>query len=132
MIMPASIVNKVTCPILMTNVQGVCVFSQAKPTQVKSRPYRSPYTKEDMILAYNAVKEKGLPIYAAPQTLRDRLTGVVNYTNDAAGANPLLSTEEEQTIVDHVEVKAQLGYGYSHIQLQHLEGELPHDFGRLS
>ena len=64
-----------------------------------------------------------------PQTLRDRFTGMVDPDSDRS-SNALLSREEEGILVEHVEVMAQLGYGYTHIQLQHLAGELAHSLER--
>ena len=60
-----------------------------------------------------------------PQTLRDRFTGIVDPDSDRS-SNALLSREEEGILVEHVEVRAQLGYDYTNIQLQHLAGELAH------
>ena len=64
-----------------------------------------------------------------PQTLRDRFTDVVD-PDSLPGADPLLSKDEETVLVEHVEIMAQMGYGYTHIQLQHLAGELAYSLER--
>ena len=100
------------------------------------KSYRTGYTPDDIAKAYAAVKDRGLPIRSAaimfgvpPQTLRDRFTGVVD-PDSLPGADPLLSKDEETVLVEHVEVMAQMGYGYTHIQLQHLAGELAYSLER--
>jgi hypothetical protein len=40
-----------------------------------------------------------------------------------------LSNEEEDILVEHAEVMAQLGYGFSNRQFQHLAGELMKTLG---
>ncbi|KAH3715873.1 hypothetical protein DPMN_058587 [Dreissena polymorpha] len=61
----------------------------------------------------------GVPI----QTLRDRVKGRVDPTN-LKNENTLLSLEEEQSLVEHVEVMAQLGYGITNNKLKELGREL--------
>ena len=81
-----------------------------------------------MLKAYNEVKG-GHPIkttarkYGIPaQTLRDRVIGMVDPDNCALGPETLLTFEEEETLVEHVLTLAELGYGYTNVQLQHLVG----------
>ena len=83
--------------------------------------------------ALKAVNENKMNIYKAarsfnvpPQTLRDRVTGHVKGT----GGHTLLSKEEEQTLVEHVTIMSQLGYGYTHTQLRHFAGDLAQSLGR--
>ncbi|KAH3715039.1 hypothetical protein DPMN_057743 [Dreissena polymorpha] len=61
----------------------------------------------------------GVPI----QTLRDRVKGRVDPTN-LKNEITLLSLEEEQSLVEHVEVMAQLGYGITNNKLKELGAEL--------
>ena len=42
----------------------------------------------------------------------------------------MLTLEEEQTLVEHIEIMAQLGYGVTNKRLQHLGGDLAFDLGR--
>ena len=93
------------------------------------------YTNEVMPKAYNEVK-KGYPIkttarkFSIPaQTLRDRVIGLVDPDNCAPSPGSLLSVKEEETLVEHVSTLAELGYGYTNVQLQHLCGELAFKFG---
>ena len=58
------------------------------------------------------------------QTLRDRIIGLVDPSNDSCGPETLLSQEEELMLVEHVEVLAQLGYGYTNSTLKVLGGDL--------
>ena len=87
-----------------------------------------------MLKTYNEVK-KSYPIKATAkkfgiqaQTLRDRVIGLVDPDNRAPGPGTLLSIKEEETPVDHVLTLAELGYGYTNVQLQHLCGELAFKF----
>ena len=58
------------------------------------------------------------------RTLRDRIIGLVDPSNDSCGPETLLSQEEELMLVEHVEVLAQLGYGYTNSTLKVLGGDL--------
>ena len=95
------------------------------------------YSAETLLRAYEAVVSEGVPVktaakkFAVPvQTLRDRVKGYIDPQNFKTGGETVLTKEEEETLVNHVETMAQLGYGYSNIQLQHLSGELAFDMGR--
>ena len=46
-------------------------------------------------------------------------------------SSTLLSFKEKETPVEHVLTFAELGYGYTNVQLQHLCGELAFKFGRM-
>ena len=63
------------------------------------------------------------------QTLRDRVIGLIDSDNCAPGPDTLLSFKEEEKLVEHVLTLAELGYGYSNVQLQHLGCELAFKFG---
>ena len=83
------------------------------------------------------MNEKKIPIdraaklYGVPaQTLRDRVKGHVNPVSYAFGGETTFSKAEEETLVEHVETVAHLGYGLSNIQLQHLAGEMAFDMGK--
>ena len=87
--------------------------------------------------AYESVVKKGTPVKRAAkqfcvpvQTLRDRVKGHKDPFNFEQGGETVLTHEEEETLVEHVETMAQLGYGYSNIQLQHIAGELGFDLGK--
>ena len=61
--------------------------------------------------------------------MRDGTRGAIPL-NAKKGPQTTLSNEEEETLVQHAEVMAQLGYGFSNRQFQHLAGELMHSLGR--
>jgi transposase-like protein len=113
-----------------------------EPTSFQNKPskftagYRK-YNPESMLLAYKAVKEKGLQVEKAArqfgvpsQTLRDRVRGAIDPVNFACGGSTLLTLEEEQTLVEHIETMAQLEYGVTNKRLQHLGGDLAFELGR--
>ena len=82
--------------------------------------------KESNQAIRTAARTFGVPV----QTLRDRVIGLVDPDNDACGSNPLLTRDEELTLVEHVEVLAELGYGYTNMQLKLLAGDLAQHLGR--
>ncbi|XP_060553673.1 uncharacterized protein LOC132714771 [Ruditapes philippinarum] len=90
-----------------------------------------------MILAYQAVKEKGWNVEKAArsfgvpaQTLRDRTRGAIDPYSCRTGPKTTLTYEEEETLVVHAEVMAELGYGFSNRQFQVMAGELMNHLGR--
>jgi len=83
------------------------------------------------------VKERQLPVKRAAklfnvpvQTLRDRVKGKVDHLSVHVGSESLFSHAEEEGIVDHLETLAQLGYGYTNVQVQHLAGDLALHLGK--
>ena len=88
------------------------------------------YSAETLLRAYEAVKTAAKKFAVPVQTLRDRVKGYIDPQNFKTGGETVLTKEEEETLVNHVETMAQLGYGYSNIQLQHLSGERAFDMGR--
>ena len=75
-----------------------------KKVKVQNKP---AYTNEVMLKANNEVT-KGYPMkttarkFGIPaQTLRDRVLGLVDSDNCAPGPDTLLSSEEEETLVEH-------------------------------
>ena len=112
-----------------------CLYFQVKPRHIDRR-YRN-YTPDVLLKAYEAVVKAGTPVKRAAvqfgvpvQTLRDRVKGHIDPVSFQVGGETILKSEEEETLVEHVEIMAQLGYGYSNIQLQHLAGELAYDLGK--
>ncbi|XP_053380044.1 jerky protein homolog-like [Mercenaria mercenaria] len=108
-------------------------ISYNKPSHIlkRSRQYNSETA------AYKAVKERGMSVEKAArsfgvpaQTLRDRTRGPIDPYAFKSGPKTTLSMEEEETLVQHAEVMAQLGYGISNRQFQHLAGELLCSLGR--
>ena len=92
-----------------------------------------PYTEESIDSALKAIRENKVSVrraamtYGIPvQTLRDRTNGIFK----GMGNQTLLTAEEELVLVEHVTIMAQLGYGYTNIQLQHFAGEMMFEFGR--
>lgn len=80
-----------------------------------------------MLEAYNMAKVKGISVekvarmFGVPaKTLRDR----VDPDNCQAGADTVLTLEQEEELVKHVETMAELGYGYSNVRLKNLAGEM--------
>lgn len=110
---------------------------QINPRKVTTRKYKTKYTAEALLNAYNEVKKTKLPVERVaakygipPQTLRDRVKGLIDPKDCAAGRDTLFTADEELILVEHAEVMSQMGYGYTNIQLQHLAGDLAYDFGR--
>lgn len=98
---------------------------------MKIKRKKRQYPKENLEKAFNYLKEKKCAVRAAArmfgipaQTLRDRVIGLVDPSNDSCGPETLLSKEEELMLVEHVEVLAQLGYGYTNSSLKVLGGDL--------
>ena len=59
---------------------------------------------------YRAAREYGIP----ESTLRDRHLGIQHVDSlPSHGTAPLLSREEEKSLVDHIEYMCHIGYGYS-------------------
>ena len=112
-----------------------CLYFQVKPRRTERR-YRN-YTPDVLVKAYKLVVKAGTPVKTAAvqfgvpvQTLRDTVKGHIDPVNFQVGGETILKSEEEETLIEHVEAMAQLGYGYSNIQLQHLAGELAYDLGK--
>ncbi|VDI07597.1 Hypothetical predicted protein [Mytilus galloprovincialis] len=81
--------------------------------------YRT-YSPTSLINAYTAVKEDNVSIrrasitYGVPfQTLRDRITGIVDPECCTMGNGPFFTLDEESRLVSHLKEMAQLGYGYN-------------------
>ncbi|XP_053379621.1 jerky protein homolog-like [Mercenaria mercenaria] len=111
------------------------VMAERKPKKIEKK-YRK-YAAESMLKAYDAVREKGVPVqraalqYGVPeQTLRDRVKGIVNPLSFKQGTETVFTHEEELTLVEHIETMAELGYGITNVQLQHIAGELAYDLGK--
>ena len=68
----------------------------------------------------------GVPV----QTLRDRVKGHIDPNKCQAGAAAIFTSEEELSIVQHVEAMAQLGYGATNSRLRQLDGDLAHAMGK--
>ncbi|XP_053374341.1 uncharacterized protein LOC128546943 [Mercenaria mercenaria] len=64
------------------------------------------------------------------RTLRDRVLGHIDAGNYCMGGETLFTRDEEETLVEHVETLAELGYGYTNVRLQQLAGELAFDLGK--
>ena len=106
----------------MVTEGGKCSIFQA-PTKRLIKKYRH-YSAETLLRAYEAVVSEGVPVKMAAkkiavpvQTLRDRVKGYIDHQNFQSGGETVITKEEEETLVNHVETMAQLGYGYSNIQL---------------
>lgn len=72
-----------------------------------------------------AAKQFNVPV----QTLRDRVKGRIDPSN-LGNEVTLFSHEEELSLVEHVEVLAQLGYGITNNKLKDLGGELAEVLGK--
>lgn len=80
-----------------------------------------------MLEAYNMAKVKGISfekvarMFGVPaKTLRDG----VDPDNCQSGADTVLTLEQEEELVKHVETMAELWYGYSNVRLKNLTGEM--------
>jgi len=83
------------------------------------------------------VKDKQVPVKKAArlfnipvQTLRDRVKGKVDHFKVHVSSESLFSHTEKEGIVEHLEIMAQLGYGYTNVQVQHLAGDLALHLGK--
>ena len=90
-----------------------------------------------MLQAYNAVKNDNVPTeraarqYGVPaQTLRDRILGKV-HIDSYWGKTLLFSHDEEESLVDHLEELARIGYGLNRSQLNVLATEMAVKLGRI-
>ena len=77
-----------------------------------------------MTNAYKAVKEDNMPVLRASKqfgvpenTLRDRVLGKIHPETVTMGREPLFTSLEEATIVDHIKKIASYGYGYTRHEL---------------
>lgn len=129
----ASIIVNWTRMCFKRALAALLILFQTKPTKYCGN-YRK-YSADSMVKAYQEVKEKKVSIrraalqYNIPyQTLRDRVSGRIDHKD--FGRETVLTHEEELSLVEHTEVSAQLGYGYSNKGLQRAAGELAHVLGR--
>jgi hypothetical protein len=88
-----------------------------------------------LLQAYKLVKDKGFAvkkaarIYGVPQqTLRDRVLGRIDPIN--FGNETLFSKEEERKLVEHLQARADLGYGLTNVFTQRLAGEMAFELGK--
>ena len=86
---------------------------------------RFQYDRANIPTAYEAT-QAGMTVYKAARlynvpesTLRDRTRGnvAVDVKN---GTGTLMSTEEEQKLVEHIKYMANIGYGYSKSNIQYM------------
>jgi transposase-like protein len=105
------------------------------PTKVDRR-YRK-YSAETLLKAYEAVKERKVPVKTAARqfgvpenTLRDRVKGRIDPFDFCIGGDTTLSREEEEVLVEHLEAMSLLGYGYTNTKLQQVAGKLALDMGK--
>ena len=61
-------------------------------------------------------------------TLRDRVTGRVD--PEDYGRETIFSLEEERKLVEHIQLRAELGYGLSNASTQRLAGEMAYEMKR--
>ncbi|XP_052227458.1 uncharacterized protein LOC127842149 [Dreissena polymorpha] len=106
------------------------------PVPKKYNAGKRNYNPESLLLAYKAVKEKGMKIKTAArnfgvptQTLRDRVKGLVNAENPNERWRAM-TQEEEETLIERITTLSQLGYGITNTKLKQLAGELLHELGR--
>ncbi|KAJ8306058.1 hypothetical protein KUTeg_016603 [Tegillarca granosa] len=82
--------------------------------------YRSNYNINDMSKAYLLVKDKGVSVESAARkcgvpvtTLKDRVRGRINIETIKSGPSPLFSLDEELNFFNHINIMAEIGYGYT-------------------
>ena len=114
----------------------LCPVFQTKPVKA-TRKYRSSYSAQALLGAYESVKLKGLSVHRAAiqfgvpeQKLRDRVKGRIDHTNLKLGSETVFSNEEELTLVEHLEAMCDLGYGYTNSLLKQTAGELANSLGK--
>ncbi|XP_041369513.1 uncharacterized protein LOC121383507 [Gigantopelta aegis] len=109
------------------------------PMAVINRPnvsYRQ-YNHQSLENAYEAVKTQGMPIKKAARicsvpysTLHDRLSGKTDIDCVKSKPDPLLSQEEEQTLVTHVEFMSSVGFGYTRTEVLNIATDLAVHLGK--
>ncbi|XP_046575021.1 uncharacterized protein LOC124283049 isoform X2 [Haliotis rubra] len=88
--------------------------------------------------AYKAVLDgmairKAATTFAVPfATLHDRFSGKISIECTTTGREPLLSIEEEQGLVSHIEAMANFGYGYTRAEVTTLATDLAIHLGKKS
>ncbi|KAH3803811.1 hypothetical protein DPMN_132079 [Dreissena polymorpha] len=87
-----------------------------QPVPQKNNARKRKYNPESLLLAYKAVKEKGLKIKTAArnfgvptQTLRDCVKGLVNTENPNERWRAM-TQEEEETLIERITTLSQLRY----------------------
>ena len=63
-------------------------------------------------------------------TLHDRINGKTKLETTRSGPDPLLSQEEEQTLVTHIELMSSFGYGYTRTEVTALVTDLAIHLGK--
>ncbi|XP_038072690.1 tigger transposable element-derived protein 1-like [Patiria miniata] len=108
----------------------VTVISKGKAS------YRQ-YSHESFNHAYEAVVGQGMPykkasrIFSIPySTLHDRVNGKTKLESTRSGPDPLLTQEEEQTLVTHIELMSSYGYGYTRTEVTVLATDLAIHLGK--
>ena len=97
------------------------------------RKYRN-YTAESLLKALDNVKNKGMSVKKAARsfgvpvtTLRDRVLGYIDPINFEK--DTIFSREEESSIIEHRQARADLGYGMTNIETRTLAGEMATSLG---
>ncbi|XP_071095056.1 uncharacterized protein [Haliotis cracherodii] len=96
------------------------------------------YVSNALDKAYEAVID-GMAIRRASEkfcvpfsTLHDWISGKVSVDCVTTGREPLLSLEEEKLLVDHIDVMANFGYGYSRAEVTAIATDLAIHLGKRS
>ncbi|XP_048252703.1 MFS-type transporter clz9-like [Haliotis rufescens] len=119
----------------MLRVKLPNVLTNGEPT--RRGQYRQ-YLSAALDKAYNAVLDgmairKAATTFAVPfATLHDRMSGKVSIECSTTGREPLLSMEEEQGLVSHIEAMANFGYGYTRAEVTTIATDLAIYVGKKS
>ncbi|XP_045190343.2 uncharacterized protein LOC123547372 isoform X3 [Mercenaria mercenaria] len=98
--------------------------SSGKHRQHGSKALKRVYKTSDLVDAYNMVKNCGLSIHKAAKmfnvpksTLMDRVSHKVSLDVCRYGPDPVLSVEEESKLSAHLIELANVGYGYTQVEI---------------
>ena len=101
-----------------------CFYLVLQLTPATKRARLRAHSPTALIRAYQAVKEKGLPVYRTAReyavqmaTLRDRVDNRVSIGCTKSGPEILLSQLEEAKLVAHIKDLAAVGYGYTRAEV---------------
>lgn len=101
------------------------------------RAKRRCYSPSALVNAYQAVKEKGVPVFRAAReysvpltTLRDRVDNRVSIDCTKPGPEPVLSQLEEAKLVSHIKELAAVCYGYTRAEVLNMASDYAVSLGK--
>ena len=106
-------------------------------TQISKRgSYRSSYTQQDLLDAFQAVFDEKIPVERAAKrfgvpitTLKERVRGKVHVDTVKSGPSPMFNLEQEAFLCKHLSTMAEIGYGYSRQKTINIASDFAHHLG---